>query len=140
MAWNRVARGGLHFKAEYSYQSTPDGILIPVQIAQVNQKVDLIARLDTGAADCLFDQFFAETLGLDVEAGLPQKYRTVSGSFTAFGHEVTLRSLGMEWTAMVYFYAAASPGNNFLGRRGWLDRVRLGLVHYDQLLLVSEYR
>ena len=55
----------LHFRAEYSYQSTPDGILIPVQIAQVNQKVDLIARLDTGAADCLFDQFFAETLGLD---------------------------------------------------------------------------
>lgn len=31
---------------------------------------------------------------------------------------------------MVYFYAAARQRNNFIGRRGWLDRVRLGLVHF----------
>ena len=101
--------------------------------------VDLTARLDTGAADCVLDRFFGEVLGIDVESGMRQVYRTVAGSFAAYGHEVTLRTLDLEWSAVVYFYAAASRQNNFIGRRGWLDRVRLGLVHYDQRLYLSSY-
>lgn len=95
--------------------------------------------MDTGAADCLFDRFFGELLGIEVEDGVRQVYRTVAGSFTAYGHEVTLRTLGLEWSAVVYFYEAANQQQNFIGRRGWLDRVRVGLVHYDQQLYLSSY-
>ncbi len=78
-------------------------------------------------------------LGIELESGVRQVYRTVSGSFLAYGHEVTLRTLHFEWSAVVYFYAAANQQTNFVGRRGWLDRVRLGLVHYNQQIYLSQY-
>ena len=76
---------------------------------------------------------------ITLEFDLPYRYDFSSsgnivpvGSFSAFGHELTLRTQGLEWSAMVFFYAASDPQANFLGRRGWLDRVRLGLTHYEQ--------
>ena len=35
-------------------------------------------------------------------------------------------TLGFEWLATVFFYESSNPANAFVGRRGWLDRVRLG--------------
>lgn len=129
----------LDFEVDYSYEATAEGIVVPVEILVGDRTVGLTARLDTGAADCVFDSFFAEVLGIQVNGGDCRTYRTVAGSFVAYGHEVTLRTLGLEWSATVYFYAAATPRNNFIGRRGWLDRVRLGLVHYDQQLYLGHY-
>jgi hypothetical protein len=42
---------------------------------------------------------------------------------------------------MVFFYPDESVSNkrNFLGRTGWLDKVRLALLDYDQTLYLSEY-
>ena len=50
-----------------------------------------------------------------------------------------MRTIGLEWSAMVYFHDSGSPSNAFVGRNGWLDRVRLGLIHYDQRMLLSQY-
>ena len=33
---------------------------------------------------------------------------------------------------MVYFFAEPMIDKNVLGRIGWLDRVRLGLLHHDK--------
>jgi hypothetical protein len=82
--------------------------------------------LDTGASDCVFDRYYAVALGIDMEAGYRRNFRTVTGSFSAFGHEVTLRCLGLEWSAMVFFHESNDPANAFLGRRGWLDRLKAG--------------
>src|SRR2546426_5808083 len=76
------------------YAST-DGIDIPTELRVGNQRVELIARLDTGAAYCIFERRYAEALGLDVESGRPQRFRTMSGSFVAYEHEVTLHTLGI---------------------------------------------
>jgi len=95
--------------------------------------------LDTGASDCLFDAHYADLLGIDVRSGFEKTYRTVAGSFRAFGHEVTIVTLGFEWLATVFFYESSNPANAFVGRRGWLDRVRLGLVHYEQDIYLSQY-
>ena len=132
----------LDFDVGYACETTANGILIPIQIVHGGRTADLTARLDTGAADCLLDRFFAEVLGIDGENGVRQGFQTVTGSglSRAYGHEVTLRTLGLEWSAMVYFYSAANPRHNFIGRRGWLDRVRMGLVHYEQLYLSSYNR
>lgn len=127
----------LEFEIEYRYELNESGILIPVELALAARQVEVTARMDTGASDCLFDQFWAELLGLDVETGYRKTYRTVAGSFVAYGHEVSLRTLGMEWSAMIFFYAASDRMNNFVGRRGWLDRLRLGLAHYDQIVYLS---
>jgi len=48
--------------------------------------VELIARPDRGAAHCIFERSYAEELGLDVESGRLQRFRTMAGS-TAFVSE-----------------------------------------------------
>jgi hypothetical protein len=39
----------------------------------------------------------------------------------------------------VYFAAHESFTRNVLGRSGWLDQVRLGIVEYESKLYLSRY-
>lgn len=45
----------------------------------------------------------------------------------------------LSFESIVYFFADESIRKNLLGRNGWLDRVRLGVVHYDRELYLSRY-
>jgi len=47
--------------------------------------------------------------------------------------------LGSEYETTVYFAKDYNFNRNILGRQGWLDRVRLGLIDYDGKLYLSEY-
>jgi hypothetical protein len=40
---------------------------------------------------------------------------------------------------MVYFFADERINKNLLGRIGWLDRIRLGLVDHDGELYLAPY-
>jgi len=130
---------GPSFRVGHAYESTEAGIVIPVYLMQSDRNVRVEARLDTGAASCLFERVQAELLEIDIEVGVPQRFRTVTGSFVAFGHEVTLRTYDLEWSSIVYFHESSTFHGNFLGRAGWLDRIRLGLVHYDQQIFIESY-
>jgi hypothetical protein len=33
-----------------------------------------------------------------------------------------------------------APSRNFLGRTGWLDRLRVGIVDYDRMLFLGPYQ
>ena len=46
------------------------------------------------------------------------------------GRSGALQVLGTETAATVYFFADPSIERNVLGRHGWLDRLRFGLVDY----------
>jgi hypothetical protein len=126
----------LGFDADFAYEESAAGILIPIRLIHNDRSVELSARLDTGAADCLFDRFYAEILDLP-NVGVERNYRTITGSFHAFGHEVTIETLGLRWSALVFFHAMGNPAHSFVGRRGWLDRVRLGIVHHDRKLFLG---
>jgi hypothetical protein len=126
----------LDFDADFVYEESAAGILIPIRLIHEGRSVELSARLDTGAADCLFDRYYADILGLP-DGGLERSYRTVTGSFQAFGHEVTIETLGLRWSALVFFHAMGNPAHSFVGRRGWLDRVRLGIVHGERKLFLG---
>jgi hypothetical protein len=128
----------LDFEADLEYEETSAGILVPIRLVRGDRSVELTARLDTGAADCLFDRSYADILGL-ADSGIQRDYRTVTGSFRAFGHEVTIETLGLQWSALVFFHSMRNPAYAFVGRRGWLDRVRLGIVHYEQRLFLAQY-
>jgi hypothetical protein len=78
-------------------------------------------------------------LRLDVESGRFQRFRTVAGSFSAYEHEVTIQTLGIEFPATVFFAQDPVFNRNFLGRFGWLDRLRIAIVDYDRTLLLSPY-
>lgn len=87
----------------------------------------------------MFQRLYPDLLGLDVERGVPQIIRTATGSFVAHGHEIRLTVGQLEWQSTVYFAEDENFPVNVVGRRGFLDRLRAGLVDYEQFLYVSSY-
>ena len=125
--------------AAYCHYSSTEGIEIPACLSVGSRRVEMLAKVDTGAAYCIFERRYGEELGLDVESGRVQRFRTMAGSFVAYQHEVTIQTLGVEFSAGVFFAQDTAFARNFLGRSGWLDRVRVGIVDYDRLLFLSSY-
>ena len=73
-------------------------------------------------------------MDVDVETGTPLRLSTLTGTFDAYGHMLTVETLGYSFNVTVYFAAHESFTRNVLGRRGWLDQVRLGIVEYESKL------
>ena len=117
----------------------PDNIEISVTLRFAERTVSFPAQLDTGATFCVFERSYAEILGLSVESGMPLRFSTAMGSFDAYGDAVTLETLGYSFDVTVYFAAHESFTRNVLGRRGWLDQVRLGVVDYESKLYLNRY-
>jgi hypothetical protein len=130
----------LAFDAAHHYTEALDGIEVLITLCIGRQSVELSAKLDTGAAYCIFERKYAEMLGVDVDSGRLQRFRTVAGSFAAYQHEITIQTLGIEFSAVVFFPQDSTFNRNFLGRSGWLDRLRIAIVDYDRLLFVSPYQ
>jgi hypothetical protein len=57
------------FATRHSYAGPGDSITLPVVLRAGEERIDLVASLDTGAAYCLFQRSYAEALGIDVERG-----------------------------------------------------------------------
>ena len=113
---------------------------MPVTLVIGPKSVELLAKLDTGAANCIFERRYAEMLELNVESGRLQRFRTVAGSFAAQEHEITIQTLGIEFSAAVFFAQESAFSRNFLGRSGWLDRLRVGIIDYDRMLFLGPYQ
>ena len=128
----------LHFSERHVYDSRTEGITIPAVLATGWNRIELLAKIDTGASDCLFERAYGEALGLRVEEGIRKTYTTANSRFEAYGHEVLIQVLGIETTAIAYFFADPGIERNVLGRRGWLDRLRFGLVDYEQALYLAD--
>ncbi len=124
---------------DYSLSSVKDGITVPVALNIGRDLVLLTASVDTGASCCIFERGFGEALGLDVKAGTLLRFSTVTGTFDTYGHMLTLTTLGYSFDVTVYFAKDKSFERNVLGRRGWLDQVRLALVEYEGKLYLSKY-
>ena len=129
----------LSFQANHRYKASETGVTVPVMLISGSQTVKVLAKVDTGADHCIFDRGYAEALDIDLERGFRRVFSTMTGRFGAYGHEITLVVLGIEVHSDVYFYEDASFSRNVLGRNGWLNRVRLGLVDHDSELYVSPY-
>ena len=97
------------------------------------------ASVDTDASFCIFERGFGEALGLTIEDGEPVRVSAATGVFDVFGHTVTLETLGYSFDTIVYFAVHEGFARNVLGRRGWLDMVRLGIIDYEGKLYVSRY-
>lgn len=121
------------------YEPGVDGIAMPVVLKSGGQAVDLVAYLDTGANNCLFERRPGEILKLEIETGDRRVFRSVTGGVEAFGHIVELEVLGLKVESMVYFFGDERINKNLLGRIGWLGRIRLGLVDHDGELYLAPY-
>ena len=122
------------------YYGTESAITIPVALySDITTHVLVRAKIDTGSDFCVFQNSHSSLLGLNLEEGDPQRIRTAVGSFLAYGHEVTVRVEDMEWQAVVYFAEPDDFPVNVVGHTGFLDRLRLALVDYEQLLYLAPY-
>lgn len=129
----------LAFSRNHSYAGRDTSITLPVVLRSGAIYADLVASLDTGASHCLFENAYATILGLDLTSGVLTRFQTANSAFEAYGHEVEIDVLGIVNHSLVYFFAEPSIRKNVLGRVGWLDRVRLGLIDYDRALYLAEY-
>ncbi len=129
----------LSYDEIYYYDTLKKGITVPVYLKYGSQTVDLKAKIDTGAENCIFERKHAELLGIEVEHGELQSFIAATSSFLAYGHELTINVLEIEFISTVYFAKEESLTRNVLGRQGWLDRVKLGLIDYEGKLFFSEY-
>lgn len=134
-----MVRHELLFSQQYSYDPHVGGIQVPVVLRAGASRVDVLANVDTGASYCLFGREAGETLAIPIESGERATFLTANSKFDAYGHELSMSVLGIDLTAMVSFFADPTIRKNVLGRRGWLNRVRLGLIDHDCSLYVNRY-
>ena len=129
----------LTFTRVHSYAKCDASITVPVLLRCGETFADLVASVDTGASYCLFEGAYATKLGLGLIAGVLARFRTANGSFEAYGHEVEINVLGIVSHSLVYFFADPTIRRNVLGRGGWLDRVRMGVVDHDRVLYLASF-
>ena len=129
----------LEFTRTHSYAGRDASIIVPVALRSGALFADLVASIDTGASHCLFENAYAARLGLDLTTGVLTRFQTANSIFDAYGHEVEIDLLGIVTHSLVYFFAEPSIRKNVLGRGGWLDRVRVGMVDHDRALYLAEY-
>jgi len=129
----------LSFLKSYVYPDVDGGILLPVTLSVAGEHITVDAVVDSGGSVCLFSLEVAATLGLDVEFGIPKRLNSLGGPIDSFGHEVILETAGLSFQSVIYF--AKHPGlpRNILGRQGWLRKVKLGLVDYENTMYLSQY-
>ena len=128
----------LKFSELLVYPDNLQGINIEIIISLgTNLPVAADVKLDTGSTFCIFQRHYGELLGLEIEKGEPEIIRTATGKFIAYGHEITLTVANLEWNATVYFAKDETFPVSVIGRIGFLDRLKIGLVDYQQLLYIS---
>jgi len=129
----------LAFQQRFRYDSLEQGITLDVVLSRGQEYAVCAAKIDTGAQFCLFEREIAEGLGIEVERGWRVEIGTLAGSLVAFGHEISLETMGLNSHTVVYFPLHYNLQRNILGRQGWLQLVKLAVVDYDSEIYLSPY-
>jgi hypothetical protein len=132
-----MSKYNLAFAESVKYPSHKQGIDLGIILKNGEKRVSLEAKLDTGSTFCIFQRQFAELLGFEIETGDVELIRTATGKFIAYGHEAIIGIANLEWEATVYFAQDEYFPVNVLGRAGFLDRLQIGLIDYEQLLFID---
>ncbi|MFN0118912.1 MAG: retropepsin-like aspartic protease, partial [Blastocatellia bacterium] len=135
--WFLAMKYLLDFTTRYQFDSAKGGITLPTVLTVGPDSVECGAKVDTGAEYCLFQRTLAESLGISLQTGPRMRFDTVAGTFTAYGHEVTLQTFDLAFDVMVWFAEDYEVSRNLLGRNGWLDLVLLGLNSYDEVIYLK---
>lgn len=129
----------LTFDEEFRYKDEEEGISLTVLLTYDDTSRRVEAKVDPGAAVCLFSHEDGLKLGIPIEQGRPIRLGGLTGSLDAFGHEVTLQTGNITFQSLIYFAKYPGLQRNLLGRQGWLRNLRLGVIDYDNLLYLSAY-
>ena len=129
----------LSFTRREAYSSLASGINLETTLRFGGLFINCDAKVDTGAEVCLFQRAIAEALEIPIENGNRMRLETLTGVLTAYGHEVVLEVLGLRLQTVVYFAESSEVRRNLLGRQGWLQLIKLGIVDHDSELYLGLY-
>jgi len=127
----------LNFTHRQTYSSLTPGINVETTLRFGNLFINCDAKVDTGAEVCLFQRAIGEALDVPIENGAKKSLETLTGVLTAYGHELVLEVLGLQLQTLVYFAESDGVRRNLLGRQGWLQLIKLGIVDYDSELYLG---
>lgn len=130
----------VQFDEIYYYDLMRIGITVPVSICLGDETEEFEAKVDTGSTYCVFRNVHGRALGLEIDTGISVMIGTPTSSFRAYGHELSLSVLGVDTVSTVYFAESDHFDRNVLGRIGFLDRVKLGLIEPEGKLYLSRYQ
>jgi hypothetical protein len=139
----------LSFEFQYHYElasePTEEKVFVPIRLrlGQVTTK-DLLPQLDTGSPFNVFRAEIADSLGISYQDGSPIKIGTASGgTFLAYGFDMTLEIIDWRLYETTIHFAPWLPGVGppvgVLGLRDLATKLRIGLIHYDRMLYLSDY-
>jgi hypothetical protein len=137
----------LSFRFRLQYEQSSEKVLVPVRLQSGNVvTTPLLPHLDTGSPLNVFRAEIAEILDLAYEQtqSIIRISTASGGTFPAYGHEVTLEVIGsgLSFATTVYFapwLPGVGPDIGVLGLRDFATRLRIGLVHYERALYLSDY-
>jgi hypothetical protein len=129
----------LSFSRREKYDPLATGINLETKLYFGELFINCDAKVDTGADVCLFQRGIGEAIGIPIEKGVKKRLATLTGALTAYGHEVVLEMLGLQLQTVVYFAESDDVNRNILGRQGWLQLLKLGIVDYDNELYLGLY-
>jgi len=129
----------IEFETSHEYDTRKVGITVKTKLTHGKEFVEFYAKVDTGSSYCIFERIHGENIGIEIESGEEMRISTATDYFVAYEHELTINVLNIETVSTVYFAKEESFTRNVLGRQGWLDRVKLGLIDYEGKLFLSEY-
>ncbi|HEX9959772.1 MAG TPA: hypothetical protein VGB00_02490 [Pyrinomonadaceae bacterium] len=106
----------LNFEKLLYYDTGELGINIDVSLRLGDRIVNFVAKVDTGASHCIFEHQYGGQLRLKIEEGIVQRFSTATGTFVAYGHNLTLVTNELEFDSYVFFYSEDNvPKPNVLG-------------------------
>ena len=130
----------LTFDEKIKYPDDEQGINLGIIISKTDDsRVSATVKLDTGSTFCIFPRLYADVLGIEVEKGERESIRTAKGNFTAYGHNIVVRFSNLEWEAFVYFAQDESFPVSVLGRNGFLNKINIAIIDYEQILYLKSY-
>lgn len=127
----------LVFDIKHRFKMTDPGITIPVTLAADGYSVVSDAKVDMGAERCLFQRELADRLNLDLESGVFAKFGTLAGPVPAYGHRITIETLGISFESLIFFHVAYGVPRNLLGIGGWLEHLHLAVTMDDETIYLK---
>lgn len=131
----------LNYSHRYDYSDfSSSGIILPITlVAGQGYTLDFRGIVDTGSPFCVLERYNADMLGLDLYSGIQQRMITAAGTFTAYGHELIIQLFDYQWEATVFFHEDEGFSRNILGRTGFIDHLKIGLVDYNETIFIGSY-
>ncbi len=129
----------IEFEIAHEYDTRKVGITVKTKLTYGKEFVEFYAKVDTGSSYCIFERIHGENIGIEIEGGEEIQISTATSYFVAYEHELIINVLGIETVSTFCFAKEESFTRNVLGRQGWLDRVKLGLIDYEGKLFLNEY-